>query len=142
MKPKNKKSLDRKFMGEFNCGIFKNEFILGVNCEYDDFLKYAKETYCSEEFINYIKEIKEDYKKYTDTSNGFVNFDYKKGYGILNLKKFEDSWEFYEIMLHEICHIVDFISEQKHLEKEMEARAYLTEYLFKDIRKKIQKFYL
>jgi len=54
---------------------------------------------------------------------------------ILPLPK--DNWTYYESLLHELSHILDWIVEMKMLEGEGEARAYLHEWLFREIRRKL-----
>jgi len=49
----------------------------------------------------------------------------------------EDNWHL-EVLVHEVSHIVDSIAEYKNIVKETEARAYLSEYLFKTIRKNLK----
>ena len=43
-----------------------------------------------------------------------------------------------EVLVHEVSHMVDSIAEYKNLVKETEARAYLSEYLFKTIRNNLK----
>jgi hypothetical protein len=48
-----------------------------------------------------------------------------------------DDWEYWEVLMHEIHHIVFYLTESKNLDGEMEAQAYLQEYLFRVIRRKL-----
>lgn len=49
-------------------------------------------------------------------------------------KDWEDTWLHYEILVHEISHMMDSISKFKNLGHDLEGRAYLSEYLFKTLR--------
>ena len=56
---------------------------------------------------------------------------------LLLLRKVRDDWDYWEILLHETHHITWYLAEGKMFQKEMEAQAYLQEYLFHAIRRKI-----
>jgi hypothetical protein len=49
-------------------------------------------------------------------------------------KDWKDDSKHIEILVHEVSHMVDSIAEHKNLVKETEARAFLSEYIFKTIR--------
>lgn len=57
---------------------------------------------------------------------------------IYHFKDWKDDDNHLNILVHEVSHMVDSIAEYKNLLKETEARAYLTEYLFKTIRKNLR----
>ena len=56
----------------------------------------------------------------------------------LVLPRFKNEWDYYESLIHELNHIVYFISDDRTFKDEMEAQAYLQEHLFHEIRRKIQ----
>src|SRR3990167_10368576 len=58
----------------------------------------------------------------------------KKDYYFLLLSNYKDNWDYWECLIHETSHILDWVSEACMLEKETEARAYLHEWLFNRIR--------
>lgn len=57
---------------------------------------------------------------------------------IYHFKDWKDDEPHIEVLVHEVSHMVDSIAEYKNLVKETEARAYLSEYLFKTIRKNLK----
>ena len=71
---------------------------------------------------------------------------HKDGYLVLSIQRFEDTWDDYETILHECFHIVIailgvskmFINHSREVIEE-EGMAYLQEYLFRGIRRKLQK---
>jgi len=52
-------------------------------------------------------------------------------------KEWKDTPYWQKVLVHEVSHMVDSIAEAKNLDKETEARAYLSEYLFDTIRKSL-----
>jgi len=74
----------------------------------------------------------------TPDSKGVVvrNVDTEKAI-ILFIKQTEKDWDFFETLVHEITHLVENYSRWAHFEEESEFKAYLTESLFRIIRKKI-----
>lgn len=70
---------------------------------------------------------------------GFV-VDNKETLGnyILWLKEYSwKDWKTIEVLIHELHHIVEFRAQYSSFENEMENKAYLQEYLFRSIRKKL-----
>ena len=57
---------------------------------------------------------------------------------ILFMKNMKRDWYFWETLLHEITHIVHTLSRKGGFEDETEHKAYLTEYLFREIRRILQ----
>lgn len=56
---------------------------------------------------------------------------------VLFLRSPEDSWDYWEVLMHECHHIVQQMCSEKMMLKEMDAQAYLFEYLFHNIRRKL-----
>lgn len=88
-----------------------------------------------------LKWVKDNGQIFADVLNGkteamSVNHD---KFLILILKPYKNKWIFWDTLVHELNHIVFWLSEMKMLEKEMEAQAYLQEYLFREIRRKFLK---
>ena len=84
--------------------------------------------------------VKDNGQKFADILN-----DKKQGYAInhdnfliLIIKPYKNHWDWYETLLHELNHIVFWITEAKSLQGEMEAQAYLQEWLFREIRRKLR----
>ena len=88
-----------------------------------------------------LKWVKENGQVFADVLNNkkealAINYD---KFLILILKPYKNDWKFWDTLLHELNHIVFCLSEMKMLQTEMEAQAYLHEYLFREIRRKFFK---
>lgn len=98
----------------------------------------AKIRHQSKDYINFINE-----KGYlfdnvlNGSAHGYAIKNVKSGHTVLIIGTPRDDWDYWEMVLHETHHIVQFITELKMLEGEIEAQAYLHEYLFRAIRRKI-----
>ncbi len=57
---------------------------------------------------------------------------------VLILPEYKDNWAYWENLIHELSHIVDYVQVDCLLTNEVEATAYLHEWLFRRIRQKIQ----
>ena len=57
---------------------------------------------------------------------------------VLLLRPYQDAWEYWETLMHEIQHIVQYLAKCKGMNDEPEAQAYLFEFLFRSIRRKLQ----
>jgi hypothetical protein len=132
----------KKYISYFDADIFKCETLLSIACSYEDIVKFSNKKFIDRQFRKFIESREKIIKKNIDFANGFVCFDKNNGFGILWMKEFTDVWDNYEILVHELYHLVDYISEQKQIEEGGEARAYLMEYVFNKTRRMIQKEYL
>lgn len=104
-------------------------------------------------YVGYGKEeIKKDLQKYQDSATVIsnletVDFDGFRGLVItdraktlLVLSKWDGGWEYLEVLIHEIHHLVYMVMvKNKMMEDEMEAQAYQQEYMFRQIRQKLNK---
>jgi len=122
-----------------DCGIFRNEFVVSVGMSYNEIVNYIKKHKFDKRFIKWQVEEKENFIMNIENAPAFTLFNKKYAFGIVWFKTWKNNWENYECLLHEVSHIVDFVSCQKNFEYESEARAYLTEYLFHEIRVKLIK---
>ena len=57
---------------------------------------------------------------------------------LLLLRPYQDAWEYWETLMDEIQHIVQYLAKCKGMNDEPEAQAYLFEFLFRSIRRKLQ----
>ncbi len=87
--------------------------------------------------LKHVEAHQEDWKKLIDMNCAFVSCEEKHGALIIRLRPYRDSWDFWETLIHELSHAVDFIAERINIEKETEAKAYLQEFLFREIRRKL-----
>lgn len=91
-------------------------------------------------FKDYITEHKDLFLKIVDKKmNGYAVRHLEKDYLMLIIPKMQDEWWYWESLIHELSHTMDSLVEMKMLEHETEARAYLHEYLFREMRIEIQR---
>lgn len=131
--------MKKKFIFVQDSGHLGSSFVVCSGYDKKEVLKFIKK-----------KFVKEYYEKAKELIDGYYDSDETKHYVaevyhsdnkpyILRFKrKVEDSWETWETLIHEITHVVDFYSTRGGFENEPENRAYLMEYLFREIRRKIQ----
>ena len=117
-------------------GTYSNEIIVASGATQEQILKYCKMQRMSKDGLEFVKkeEVFEHFKK----SKACVIPD-EKGRAIILLEPFEDSWKFWEILIHELHHYTMYFMEWKNMKDEIEALAYLQEFLFHSIRRKLQK---
>jgi hypothetical protein len=119
------------------CETFEIEIVCFIGLDYEDILKEVNKKLYNNEFKECIKK-DGTLEKYIEKDLGFFTHYKDKGFMTLWMKEYKDEWDFYEILLHELHHGVHIISESRGFMDEMEAKAYLFQYLFREIRRKIQ----
>lgn len=116
-----------------DCGTYSNEILVAINCDYEDIVKYLKKVKVKSDFI---EEAKDKIIGMMDNAGFVCHFDNSSFLVGLKLKTLD--WEFYEVLLHECCHVVQFLFERRKVVGD-EAFAYQLEYIFKTIRRKIHR---
>lgn len=116
--------------------IFTEEFLVCSGADKKTILSFCKRNKLNKQVIEWIEA---DNKIFSllEGSNAVYCWHDDIRIGLLILGVYEDRWKFWEILIHEICHIVDRVAEHRRMEKEVEAKAYLFEYLFRNIRRKL-----
>ena len=124
---------------------FRKEILVSVGAETKDILSYVNKYYIKQArkdfpvILEYYKDLFEKIKKGKGGyALHFHNDKSNNRYLILLLRPYEDIWDYWEILIHELSHILDWVVEDCMIEKETEARAYLHEFLFRSIRRKLQ----
>lgn len=121
-----------------DCGTYTNEVLVAVNQKYDEIIKYLKEDrQVSDKNVKEFSESKDYIEKTTKSNPGFVIY-FDSGFMLLWLKLKRLDWRFYEVLLHECSHIVNFVFREKKINDD-EAFAYQLEFIFKTIRQKIHE---
>lgn len=116
-------------------GAFMDSFIVSVGKSKKEILSYAKKTKASKDTIKLIEEL-EDEDLDTSRRIGMTLMEKKsKAVVLLHFPKVDDTWDSWETVMHECHHAVFLLSKKKGFEDEMEAQAYLFEYLFRRIRR-------
>ena len=122
-----------------DCAQYKCEFVVSLGYTYEEIIKYAKKEKFEKFFLENMAHAKENYWESVYGKKSFVCIDEEKSHPFcMILKEFKDEWEFYEILMHECLHIVQAIVKSCQMHKEDESEAYLLEYLFRSIRRKLQ----
>ena len=121
-----------------DCGTYSNEIIVAVDSTKEDILKFLKKLpRVKKEAIEWLKEEKQAFIIF-EKNNALVA--HNDGKLLLLLRKVRNDWDYWEMLLHETHHITWYIAENKMFQQEMEAQAYLQEYLFHSIRRKIMGY--
>lgn len=131
--------MKKKFIFSQDAGHLGTSFVVVSGYNAKETLKFIKKIYTKEYYLK-AKSLVDKFFDCEERShyNAEVLHINDKPY-ILRFKgRVEDSWETWEILIHEITHVVDFYSTRGGFENEPENRAYLMEYLFREIRSKIQ----
>ena len=121
---------------------YRHQITVFAGCSQKEAEVWAKKHILKTELKDYLEFIKNNEQLFTEVLNknqlGYAICHEKKQYIVIILQKFEDTWSYWECLLHELSHVLDWLVEWKLLDGETEARAYLHEWLFNRIRRKIQ----
>lgn len=117
-------------------GIFRDEILVIVGATKIETLAYCKKHNFRKDFIGVVKS-----KVLWDNFGmGRFVFDKKARTLVLRLSPFEDTWDFWETLIHELNHVVYRVADLKGLKDEEESQSYLQEFLFRAIRRKLQGY--
>ena len=117
-------------------GIFYNEFVVCTGISAEELKEYAKAEKLNKNFFKFIFDECEYQKPEQRMAYTYSNAESNIVY-LVSFPDFEDTWDFWNHVLHEVVHVVQANERKSGLFKEDEARAYLTEYLFTNIRRKL-----
>ena len=120
-----------------DCGTYSNEILVGIGVNKKEVLVFAKKKRFKKDVIKWIEE-DEDIFKIKELNKGLFCYNDKAGCSILLLNPYSECWDYWETLIHEISHIVHKITKDKMMLHEDEAKAYLSDFLFRKIRRKIQ----
>lgn len=138
MKTKKKtKKKPKPIMFVQDFGTYTNEILVlcGVT-DKKELLKYLKKVKAKFEFSKWVLEDFDGWKKDIEKKHlAQFCFNNEIQGGVLMLRPMEDCWNYWEVLMHEVHHIVQNLAKQKGMFEELEAQAYLFEYLFKSIRR-------
>lgn len=127
-----------------DCGIFQSDFIVSIGNSLEECVLKARKAGTSSYFIGMLKEFPSAFDKpKNDDQTAALIFEDKadRVVALVIPIQFDGfSWEFTDTILHEIVHVVQTLRRAKGF-KDDETEAYLTEYLFKEIRKKIMRLW-
>ena len=135
---KSKLIKDKLFIQSY--GTYTNELfvIVGIHNKKEIF-KFCKKEKVKADCTKWILENIEDWNKdIKDKNKGQVCWDDITHCVVLMLRTPEDTWDYWEVLMHECHHIVQNLAERKNMLREPEAQAYLQEFLFHSLRRKLQ----
>lgn len=122
-------------------GTYTNEMVViaGVTDKKEVF-RYLKKIKAKPKFSKWLLENFDDWTDCLKNKNkGLFCYNDIIGEGtVLLLRSPDDSWEYWEVLMHEIHHTVQHLAKTKMMFEEVEAQAYLFEFLFHSIRRKLR----
>lgn len=134
-KPRKQKRSSKPLLFVQNHGTLSNETLVAIGATGDEMVAYLKRIKANKGMIEWVRTWKDS----KPSPTGWVRTESEKGWTVLWLRAYEDTWDYWEVMIHELSHLMDFVmNDQKSMQGETEARAYQAEYLFRSIRRKIQ----
>ncbi len=117
-------------------GTYSNETVCCFGGTKKDILAYLKRIKATKSAIQFVSK---DFPEKYPSENGFIIYS-DNGQTVLWMFPYKNCWKFWDILIHELSHLVDVVlSKQKCMSEETEARAYQIEFLFKTIRRKLMK---
>lgn len=119
-------------------GMFRNEFIVACGYTKDDIVAWCKKQKVKKEYVEFIRDDVNIEKLHSGAQTGQLWHHEVQKIMLLITSEVKDEWEFWETILHEVVHAVQHMTRWKNLENEDECQAYLVEYLFRNIRRKLQ----
>lgn len=136
MKPKrrNKKKRIKAFAFVQEWGLFPDETLVVVGADTkEEIIRLANKARAGKPFMGNIKDADLPSEPF------FIRFENGTKGSILRLPKYEDTWTFWETLIHELHHAVQFtLAKGRGMDEEPEGLAYSQEILFRKIRRKLQ----
>ena len=116
------------------------QVLVSIGMNHKEVVKYISKKTKDESKIQIIRDEKEIYDDLTyGKVHGFVAQDETNGALILGVREFDDNWDYWDILNHEVSHLVDIMLTQKGAGLETEFRAYSHEYIFRKIRQELYR---
>lgn len=116
-----------------DCGIFSAEIVVLVGTTKKKAIEYCKK----HDFRTEVTKQVAAEGLWKDFGVGRFSFNTEAHSLVLLLRYYEDTWQFWETLIHELNHVVYRIADLKTFKDEEEGQAYLQEYLFRSIRRKL-----
>lgn len=140
----NLKKKRTKFWYIQSCGTYTSDIPVFVGYTVKEITQIVKkQNWKKEPKDAWIKNYDEDNLVFDESKTGGVWFS--QGYAILWLREFKNDWTSYETIMHECFHlVVNLLGKSKMMINnsngvvEEEAMAYQQEFLFREIRRKLQ----
>ena len=120
---------------------YRHDLFVVAGATKADLLRFCKKAKVIKECVEVIKEDADKMFSTIESTQLALFFWAKKKHHIffmLFLRPYKDVWEYWETLIHELAHVVQKLASEKMMEGEDEARAYLHEFLFRSVRRKLQ----
>lgn len=136
MKKKNK-----KYAYIQNWGTYSNQTAVCVGMSRQEIVNYLRRIKSPAEMAVRFLERTADFDKHIrNNSDTISKVFYDEGRSILSFADWKNDWQHWDYLVHEITHLVhNILGHYKNMMDEDEARAYQTEFLFIEIRRKLWK---
>lgn len=118
-------------------GIFGDSFIVAVGKTKKQILAFAKTA--DPHIKELIAELEDDDLSKNLRSGMTLVGKHTNVVALIYLPEMTNLWDSWETLMHECHHAVFHLSKKKGLTEEMETQAYLQEYLFHHIRRRLMK---
>lgn len=128
----------RKIIFVQDYGTHTDQLLVCVGVSNKEIIAYCKnkKNKIVPEFADWVEKTIDE--KTIEKNKGTFAWNDNMNGTVLHLKKNEDTWDFWETLIHELHHAVEHFRVKKAMQDEPEALAYQQEYLFRSIRKKLQ----
>jgi hypothetical protein len=117
---------------------YKTQVLVCAGGTLDDVLSYLKANKGEKEMTSWVKKEGPDIFKMMERNEGLVCWSEELALAIMLLKPYQDTWTYWETLIHEVHHVVHRTAKDRGMIDEWEAQAYLQEFLFRAIRKELQ----
>jgi len=148
MKKKQKKIKTPKQLTKFwfvqGWGPLKVDTLVVIGYKHGEIIKICKEKVKADKFfVDFLEGLNdkkhEEERNQAESGSGYFLHHKETGASILWLPVWRGEWRDYETLIHELNHGVYFISRGRGMSEEFEFQAYQQEYLFREIRRKLDK---
>lgn len=126
----------KPYIFSVECDMFENDFVVAVDATKEDVLKWLKEIEAKKEWIEKVEHSDDAFTLLAEGATACYWYDDRAK--MILLKSYVDTWEYWETLMHECTHAMQWMGKTRRMQNEDEALAYFQEWLFRTIRKKLQ----
>ncbi len=121
------------------CGSYTNEVLVICGASKNETFLFLKKVRAIKAFAKWVLEDYDEWheKLKKNTSGMFCYNDKVMGY-VMVLRPHKDNWNYWETLMHEVHHLVLHTAKMKGFLEEPENNAYLFDFLFRNLRRKLQ----
>lgn len=121
-----------------DCGTYSDQILVICGATKKETHAYLKNVKANKDFSEWVLNDFSEWENRTKAQNSALFCWNEKVEGcVLFLRPLKDCWEYWETLMHECHHATLHLAKKKMFQDEMENQAYLFEYLFRSIRRKI-----